>query len=510
MLLGDSAPSELPSNILDTIVELCLCARDVSVAHVEISELWKQLDQAEFSFSEIGEQLQRFRRVGESGLLASVEEATRPEMKEHGHQAADALGRMIDGWLAQYQGARDAAVSDLRRKIDGLHARMTASLDRFALPLRAQPMRRVVRRTLEGSRYNDTATLELLPGLRVNLELEDTEPEQPRRLRSLLGKGLKLQVGTKRGLLRRTEEPAHIALDDLLISTAEITADTARLELVKKPGGPLVLKLGLSASGDRVLGRGVLPDGGGNPLPDEDRRTVEMLWAALQSEADRIVASPARSDGYALRDEVVETPAGFVNVAERIVEHYRPSIHTIMAHSPNREELTVKVEVGERREEKWIRRDELAGHLSRIPEAFRARLTIPEVEDPSGALPKVEAPAVASAAEPPALPAAAPASPPPAPAPAKKKKPEASETKATAVYQAVPTVEAVPADDTQDISLTELVVEDEEERVSSGGLPVPDLSDGPSSGRRSGVLPRPRSPVKKPPPPASLRRKPKS
>lgn len=502
VLLGDSAASQLPSNILDTIVEVCLFARDVSIAHEDTDDLWRQLEAAESSFSEISEQLQRFRRVGESGLLASVKDASRAEMKEHGHQAADALSGMIDGWLAQYKKARDAQVADFRRRIDALHKQMIASLDRFALPLRGQPAERLVRRNLEGGKdggYLDTAKLELLPGLRGELQLEDTETEQPRKLRSLLGKGCTLQVGTKKTLLRRTEEPAHLSLDDLLISAAQVSPDSMRLELAKKAAGPVTLRLGLGLSEGRVVGRGELSDGTGNQLPDEDQDVMRRLWDVLQAETERIVASPARSISYALRDEAVESPAGFVNVAERVLEHYRPMIRTIMEHSPNSEELTIKVEVGDRREEKWITRKELAEHLSRVPETFSGRLRVPEVFEPPAKV---------------ATPPAKPPTPPELEASAGEIEVDPLEDKATRAYAAIPAELLVP-DDTQDISLTDLEVSVDAEAArgdaaadedvgSDGELPTRNL--GTAKGLKASKPPSLPSPKKKPPPPAGLRR----
>ncbi len=481
VLLGDSAASELPSNVLDTIVEVCLFARDVSIAHEETSDLWRRLEAAEHSFSDISEQLQRFRREGESTLLTSVKDATRDEMREHGQQAAQGLGAMVDGWLTQYKDARDAQVAELRGRIEALHDQMHASLDRFALPLRAQPTQRVVRRTFEpAAGHEDIARLELLPGLRAELQFEDTQTEQPRRLRSLIGKGTTLQVGTKKTLLRRIEEPARVGLDDLLIIHAEVAPTHVHVDLAKKPGGPVVLRVELAAAGERVEGRGVLPDGGGNALPEADEPVMRQLWEALQTEATRIVASPARSLRYALRDELVASPAGYVNVAERILQHYRPVIRTIMEHSPNAEELTIKVEFGERREEKWILRQTLADHLCAVPETFAKRLSVPEVVQPQD---------------------------------------DPDEDKATRAYAAVPVElrRSNPEEDTQDISLTDLDVEDvdpdaatgaskavcgqlddvagEIETVSSDGLPVDELAASP-----------PRPSMKTPPPPPGVRR----
>lgn len=498
MLLGDSSPSSLPANILDTLIEVCLYARDVTTAHEETTALWGQLDAAEASFAEISEHLQRFRRVGESGLLAAVKEATRDEMKEHGQQAAEALGRQVEGWLGQYKAARDKQVGELRRKIEGLHQQMLASLDRFALPLRGQPVARLIRRKFDdgASAYHDTAVLDVLPGLRVELQLEDTETEQPRRLKSMLGKGQTLQVGMKKTLLRRTEEPAHVNLDDLVVLAAQVSPEAVRLELGRKAAGPITLRVGLGLSGETVVGRGELPDGTGNQLPPENRETVRKLWEVMQAEASRIIASPARSLSYTLRDEAVETPAGFVNVAERVLAEYRPTICQIMEHSPNNEELTIKVEVGDRREEKWIRRETLAEHLLRVPPKFAERISVPEVVDPK-LIPVKAQPKPTSKPKAPAKPApeaeAKPASRPPV-----AEDPDL-EDKATRAYAAIP-AELLP-ENTEDISLTDLEVSGEIIDETPAPPPSPPKAP-PTPAKAKTGLPS----VKKPPPPGGVRR----
>jgi hypothetical protein len=206
---------------------------------------------------------------------------------------------------------------------------------------------------------------------------------------------------------------------------------------------------------------------------------MRRLWDAMQAEATRIVASPARSLEYTLRDEAVESPAGFVNVAEQIVRHYRPTIRTIMEHSPNPEELTVKVEFGERREEKWIRRETLAEHLQAVPEVFASRVTVPEVYKPAAkALPK-------------AAPKAGAKPPPPPPADI-----DPVELKATRAYTAVP-VQEMLREDTQDISLTDLEVQGDGGPPAKQSGTIDTDDDATSEATRT---------VKKPPPPGALRR----
>ena len=106
---------------------------------------------------------------------------------------------------------------------------MLSAMERFVVLLSRDASERKLERVFEGSRYRDEVTAELVPGVLVRLQLSDDDREQPRRIRTLIGKGHRIQVGTRRSRLRRAEEPNFVSLDDLLALELAVTPERARV-----------------------------------------------------------------------------------------------------------------------------------------------------------------------------------------------------------------------------------------------------------------------------------------
>lgn len=379
VLLGDSTPSSLEPDVLEAITQLCACAREVATAYVEIQNLTEQMAESTRVVSTILTDLERFRESSGIGLRATANDSKRPELQQHADQAAEAVAKMIDGWRRSYESNQAAEESRISNRMQDLESSMRDAVSEFLLPMRTKARERVLKRKFDGTRYRDAVLAEFVPGLQVALKLTDTEQEQPRRVRSLVGKGSKLQVGTKKALLRRTEEPAHVSLDDLVLLQARVNPESMALEFAKKPAGPVTLKLRLQAHGTGANGTGELADGTGNPLGKEDRPVVDALWKAIGREVERIVASPAKVGALVLDAIEANSPAALVDIVERIIEQYRPVVAKIAEHSSNPEELTLKVEIDGKREESWVRREDLSAHLIGLPRELAERVAVDEL-----------------------------------------------------------------------------------------------------------------------------------
>lgn len=384
VLLGDSTPSELPATILDLVTEVVLCVRDVGTAFVEIEELERRRAESSRVTEAIVKELAGFARQTEVGIRATAGTSVRPELRAHGEEVVGAVARMIEGWQQQYERKRDATHAHVSTRSTELRRTMLQALARCLVPQRAESPLQRFHRFYDGQRYLDTATVEPLPGVRVTLALADPEVEVPRKLRSLMGKGHKIQVGTKRALLRRTEEPVHQSLDDQLLLDAERGPGRLRLMMAKKPGvgEPLCveIKRGDAGLGGQVTRGDAAGEGETFVSPLEDRPGLEALWKALDDERDRIMACPAQLVEISLDGRKVEDAAAMLAVAERLVQHHRETVTVLARHSPNPAELSIKIVTGDgKREEAWIRRDELAQHLLGLPATLRSRLGMREL-----------------------------------------------------------------------------------------------------------------------------------
>lgn len=380
VLLGDSTPSELPANILDLVTEVVLCARDVATAFSEISELERKRAESSRVTEAIVKELGGFARQTEIGVRATAGTSPRPELRGHGEEVIAAVSRMIQGWQQQYERTRQTTHAQIAARTEALRAAMHDALARFLVPRRVEAPLQRFHRFHDGQRYVDTATVEPFAGVRITLSLADPEPEVPRRIRSLVGKGQRIQVGTRRSRLRRAEEPVHLGLDDALLLDVERGPGRMRLLVSRKPGTTEVVRLEIKR-GDAGLG-GVVTRGDepGFVSPIDDRPILEALWKAMDTERDRIVGSTATLVEVALEGRRVEDAQAMLAVAERLVDHHRPTVTVLARHSPNPAELTIKVVKPDgRREEAWVRRDELGQHLASLPAPLRARLAIAEL-----------------------------------------------------------------------------------------------------------------------------------
>jgi hypothetical protein len=380
VLLGDSTPSELPPNILDVLTDVVLCARDAATAFAEIEQLERRRAESSRVTEMIVKELGGFARQTEVGVRATAGVSARPELRGHGEEVVAAVTRMIQGWQQQYERTRDNAHAQLGARITGLRRAMHEALERFLVPRRVDAPLQRFHRFHDGQRYLDTATVEPLPGVRVTLSLADDEPEVPRRIRSLLGKGHKLQVGMRRGLLRRAEEPVVLGLDDQLLLDVERGPGRLRLLLAKKPGTSEVVRVEIKR-GDGGLGAEVTRGEGDTFVsPIDDRPVLEALWKALDEERDRVLACPAQLVEISLDGRRVEDATAVLTVAERLVDCHRATVGVLARHSPNPTELSIKIVTGDgKREEAWVRRDELAQHLLGLPGELRARFGIAEL-----------------------------------------------------------------------------------------------------------------------------------
>jgi hypothetical protein len=380
VLLGDSTPSELPSNILDVLTEVVLCARDVATAFDEIAQLERKRAESTRVTEAIVKELGGFAKQTEVGMRATASTSTRPELRAHAEEVIAAVGRMVQGWQQQYERTRDATHAQIVGRTNALRRSMHDAIERFLVPRRGDSPLQRFHRFFDGQRYVDTATVEPLPGVRMTLSLADTEPEVPRKLRSLLGKGQRIQVGTRRSRLRRSEEPMHLSLDDQLLLDAERGPGRMRVLLAKKPGTTEVVRVEIRRGDAGLAGTVVRGEGEAFASPIDDRPVLEALWRALDEERGRVIGCPATLVEVTLDGRRVEDASAMLSVVERLVDCHRPTVTVLARHSPNPAELTIKVVKPDgKREEAWVRREDLAQHLWSLPPSLRSRLSIAEL-----------------------------------------------------------------------------------------------------------------------------------
>jgi hypothetical protein len=153
-----------------------------------------------------------------------------------------------------------------------------------------------------------------------------------------------------------------------------------RLQLARKPGAADGLRVEIRRGDAGVGGEVTRAEGTPFVSPIEDRPVLEALGKAMDDERNRILACPATLREVTLDGRRVEDAGAMLAVVERLVDHHRSTVTVLARHSPNAAELSVKlVRPDGKREEAWVRRDELAQHLVSLPASLRSRLAIAEL-----------------------------------------------------------------------------------------------------------------------------------
>lgn len=199
---------------------------------------------------------------------------------------------------------------------------------------------------------------------------------RPRKVGELCP-GLTLQAGFKKAFLRSSLHPDIHTLDDFYIGDIELGPDSMEVHLRRKPGAPrdaFVIDLDVDEHGVSVAKVTKRNDkqGGESEAPhtsdDDDTRLIEQLAVVLRRECTPLLRQKRRLvfahlDGHDIFER------GLVRqLFERAVARMAPTAQQVAMHSPNPAELSLKVErEGGRREEIYLRKDELVEMITPLP-----------------------------------------------------------------------------------------------------------------------------------------------
>jgi hypothetical protein len=378
LLLGDSSDCVYPANILDVLVELVVCIREAGSLYHDVGALRRRRAESEERAAAIRADLQRFARQAEIGLRATASESKWGEVQDHAEKAIGSLHGSVKRWQRYYGKMTERGQRRFQARISGLEDALRVRLGRFVIARRTEAPSRTLYRVLEERCYRDVMEVELLGGLSMRCTLANRDDDAPKKVKSF-ARGVEIRLGMRKPLFRG-EEPNVVALDDLYVLAATIGPSGAELQLARKPAGDDLLRVGLALQQGIVTAVGQQDDGPQIEVPAEDRHALTVLWRGLQME----VADAAHADATLLElhldQHLVVDADGVFAALERVVDHYRPIVADLAAHSPNNDELSIKVEVdGAHREEVFVYRADLGQHLLALHPDVRGRVAIREL-----------------------------------------------------------------------------------------------------------------------------------
>lgn len=194
----------------------------------------------------------------------------------------------------------------------------------------------------------------------------DPNWSRPRRLGDV-APGMVMQVGFKKAFLRSSLHPDVVTLDELVISSIELGPDSLELHLRRRSDAPrdaFVLSIDPDESGAAVrITRFDERSGGSEPpfeATGEEAQRVHDLAAVLRGECAALLANKKRLLSAQLDGHDVFERGLVPTLLSRIGERLVPTAAEVSRHSPNPEELSLKIERdGGRREEVYLRKAEL-------------------------------------------------------------------------------------------------------------------------------------------------------
>jgi hypothetical protein len=378
LLLGDSSDCVYPANILDVLVELVVCIREAGSLYHDIGQLRHRRAESEERAVAIRADLQRFAKQAEIGLRATASDSKWGEVQEHAEKAIGSLHHSVRRWQRYYGKMTEREQRRLQARIAGLEDALRQRLGRFVIARRTESPTRTLYRVLEERFYRDVLEVELLGGLSMRASLANADAEAPKKVKSF-ARGVEIELGVRKTFLRG-EEPNVIALDDLYLLAATIGPSGAELQLARRPAGDDLLRLTLGLQQGVVTAAGQQDEGPQIEVPPEHRHALTVLWRGLQMELADAAQAEATLLELHLDQHVVLDADGCFAALERMVEHYRPIVTDLAAHSPNPDELAIKVEVdGAHREEVFVYRADLGQHLLALHPDVRERVAIREL-----------------------------------------------------------------------------------------------------------------------------------
>ncbi|MFK7991973.1 MAG: hypothetical protein AB8I08_38505 [Sandaracinaceae bacterium] len=381
-LFGDSQPFEGGYDFLAELRAFVRAASQVLVLAHQADELEQNLgDRAQAHLHAI-EAIQAFFDHVQEGVTDRAARSAAPTLiapfAKELLQQVEAIGARAKQSRANDLDADSVAVtSSIRDKRTELRSVMAAYLLTDPLPTESWAMSL----NLGHTSPQGQVVLSHPAGLttRFTVEVSASGWAKPRKVGELCP-GMALQVGMKKAFLRSSLHPDIHTLDDFYLGELELGPDSMEVHLRRKPDASrdaYVVELDIDDAGRTIARVTNRREKGGEAEPfnsqGEDVARLRELATALRREVAPLVRRKRRLvaahlDGHDMFERGLAR-----QLFERIIAAMTPVALAVAQHSPNPQELSLKVESDEgRREEIYLRKQELIDMVSPLPEEKRA------------------------------------------------------------------------------------------------------------------------------------------
>jgi hypothetical protein len=377
-LFGDSTPFPLPFDFLRTLEAFMIAGTRVVLLDHKAQAV---ADKALAAKKERAQRLDALSELHKSVLLS----LSAPSAQAHAY-TADYTKRLIEHATNLFQEQRrsvkeldeeqaTAGRGERERANEEIAMHLRTFFQNARLPLLGT---RVTTTLLEG-RPVARALLVHPGGITVSVTLGTSKAaawNAPRKL-SELGGPWELMVGIKKSFFGGKVTRELVRLDDWVIGSAELDETTAMIAIRKKADQKDTLIFKLRREGTSIFAdvespgdpnAGLVP-----PMAETaDLPHLDRLWTALLKTFDAVIEERAVITKVSLEGaDVFERGLG-KKLVERIITVLSPIALEVARRSPNSRELSLKCEGDSgRREELYLKRDDLLGMLEPLPSGGR-------------------------------------------------------------------------------------------------------------------------------------------
>ena len=265
------------------------------------------------------------------------------------------------------------AMADVRQKRDEMKKALSAWLTADPLPVRSWALSL----ELAGTAPHGQVVLEH-PGEISSAFLVDATRDvgwsRPRRIGDLV-QGMTVQVGFKKAFLRSSLQPDIAALDELVIAAAEIGPDSAEIHLRRRldqPRDSYVLAADPNDDGSMGVRVTRFEQKGEDSAPylseGDDKARILELVSVVRREGRSLLGHKKRLLSLQIDGHDVFEQGLVATLFSRVAARMRPLAVEIERRSPNRAELSLKVEKPDgRREEIYLKKADLAALVHPLP-----------------------------------------------------------------------------------------------------------------------------------------------
>ncbi|MCB9568653.1 MAG: hypothetical protein H6710_15785 [Myxococcales bacterium] len=369
-LFGDSGLFPGSNNFLEILRGFIIHVGRAAMVHAEIQAKERAVGEA------VGATSQRLDAV------AGYFQAVIPEIEEAAHGRPDSVRPLAVelGEFAQrlHDSTRSRALAELEsikeataRDTASLRAEIPACLNNFfvSAPLEEKGWAFSLRRSVE---HADASTVVTFPqGIEAAFVLDhEHEWGRPRKVGEL-ATDINIQIGMKKKFLSKSLVPERTYLNDFFIASIELADEVTEVVLRRK----LELDEGLMIRVHTPLGEPptgeIIKTGGQDEVltaTPEDAAELRRLVDAIREVVSVTIRRRRRLLWVRLGTQDVLEAGLLLEMIEALVDTLAPLAQEISRRSPNRHELSLKVEHSDgRREEIYLKKDELAAPLAGLP-----------------------------------------------------------------------------------------------------------------------------------------------